>query len=185
MGILHKKIVGLASGLALVGFSGASYAGPITTDSWVGFCFGNSGSAASAGCQNEAAQSSGNDFTFSLASISELKVTDAFLYGDTFKVYDFGSLLFTTNTVPTFGSGASNPDAAWADASFSHGSYVLGTGNHSISVFADTSPHGSGGAYLGVFTSAVPEPETYAMLLAGLGMMGAVARRRQQKKNAA
>jgi hypothetical protein len=29
--------------------------------------------------------------------------------------------------------------------------------------------------------AAVPEPETYAMLLAGLGLMGTVARRRQQK----
>jgi hypothetical protein len=29
--------------------------------------------------------------------------------------------------------------------------------------------------------TAVPEPETYAMLLAGLGLMGVVARRRQQK----
>lgn len=29
------------------------------------------------------------------------------------------------------------------------------------------------------FTTAVPEPETYAMLLAGLGLMGAVARRRK------
>ena len=30
-------------------------------------------------------------------------------------------------------------------------------------------------------TAAVPEPETYAMLMAGLGLMGFVARRRQQK----
>jgi hypothetical protein len=30
-------------------------------------------------------------------------------------------------------------------------------------------------------TTVVPEPETYAMLLAGLGLMGFVARRRQQK----
>ena len=33
-----------------------------------------------------------------------------------------------------------------------------------------------------VSISAVPEPETYAMLLAGLGVMGAVARRRKAKQ---
>ena len=33
----------------------------------------------------------------------------------------------------------------------------------------------------GLNVAAVPEPETYAMLLAGLGLMGAVARRRKQK----
>ncbi len=32
------------------------------------------------------------------------------------------------------------------------------------------------------FTSAVPEPQTYAMLLAGLGLMGAVAMRRRKPK---
>jgi hypothetical protein len=31
------------------------------------------------------------------------------------------------------------------------------------------------------FTTAVPEPETYAMMLAGLGLMGLVARRRRSK----
>lgn len=33
----------------------------------------------------------------------------------------------------------------------------------------------------GSIVSPVPEPETYAMLLAGLGLMGGVARRRKQK----
>lgn len=32
-----------------------------------------------------------------------------------------------------------------------------------------------------LYISPVPEPETYAMLLAGLGLMGFVARRRRAK----
>lgn len=35
------------------------------------------------------------------------------------------------------------------------------------------------------FAAAVPEPETYAMLLAGLGLMGTIARRRKDNKNSA
>jgi len=49
----------------------------------------------------------------------------------------------------------------------------------------DLNPHGSGwGPWYTVTVtgvSAVPEPETWAMLLAGLGMVGAVARRRRQQ----
>jgi hypothetical protein len=33
-------------------------------------------------------------------------------------------------------------------------------------------------------TAAIPEPETYAMLLAGLGLLGFAARRRKQKEAA-
>ena len=36
-------------------------------------------------------------------------------------------------------------------------------------------------AFSATLTSAVPEPETYAMLLAGLGLVGALARRRQKR----
>jgi len=32
------------------------------------------------------------------------------------------------------------------------------------------------------FATAVPEPETYAMLLAGLGMIGTIIRRRTAKQ---
>ncbi|MBK9348103.1 MAG: FxDxF family PEP-CTERM protein [Burkholderiales bacterium] len=39
-----------------------------------------------------------------------------------------------------------------------------------------------GGSLDNVSVTAVPEPETYAMLLAGLGVMGAVARRRKAQQ---
>lgn len=38
-----------------------------------------------------------------------------------------------------------------------------------------------GGAYGVALVSGVPEPETYAMMLGGLGLMGFVARRRQKR----
>nr|WP_315396136.1 FxDxF family PEP-CTERM protein [uncultured Duganella sp.] len=44
-----------------------------------------------------------------------------------------------------------------------------------------------GGAYgsdLTIAVSAVPEPETYGMMVAGLGLLGFVARRKQAKKQA-
>lgn len=43
-------------------------------------------------------------------------------------------------------------------------------------------PSGHTGKPSGGVTSPVPEPETYAMLMAGLGVMGAVARRRKAKR---
>jgi hypothetical protein len=36
--------------------------------------------------------------------------------------------------------------------------------------------------YVGLTVSAVPEPESYAMMLAGLGLMGTIARRRSKAK---
>lgn len=39
--------------------------------------------------------------------------------------------------------------------------------------------HGNGNGHPPV-TSAVPEPETYAMMLVGLGLMGAIVRRRKK-----
>lgn len=55
-------------------------------------------------------------------------------------------------------------------------------GNYYLSIFGIT--NGSqGGIYNGAISvTAVPEPESYAMLLAGLGVMGAIAVRRKSKK---
>lgn len=50
-----------------------------------------------------------------------------------------------------------------------------------LTLMGNTNALGAG--YQGTITvTAVPEPETYALLLAGLGLMGTIARRRNNKK---
>ncbi len=51
--------------------------------------------------------------------------------------------------------------------------------NHAT--FQDLTPTGIRVEFLGSSVTAVPEPESYAMMLAGLGLMGAIARRRKAK----
>ncbi|MBK9444109.1 MAG: PEPxxWA-CTERM sorting domain-containing protein [Comamonadaceae bacterium] len=54
---------------------------------------------------------------------------------------------------------------------------------HINSLHLDSFANPTGGAFLNSSTtsalSLVPEPETYAMLLAGLGLIGTIARRRR------
>ncbi len=77
-----------------------------------------------------------------------------------------GSTLFGT------GGAAHN----WTQHSFT----VTGTGSDVLRFVAVGTNDSYGGSLdLVSMTAAVPEPETYAMMLAGLGMMGAVARRRR------
>jgi opacity protein-like surface antigen len=53
-------------------------------------------------------------------------------------------------------------------------------GTHRLTFAAAGASDGAGGSLDNVSVTAVPEPETYALMLAGLGLMGAVARRRRQ-----
>ncbi|MDN5751822.1 MAG: FxDxF family PEP-CTERM protein [Nitrosospira sp.] len=67
------------------------------------------------------------------------------------------------------------------DASFSlaYGESLQGPAYLSVAGIANGD---LGGLYNGAIAAAVPEPETYAMLLAGLGLMGAVVRRRSLRE---
>ena len=85
--------------------------------------------------------------------------------------------------VNTLGYGTTD---GWGDATY-HFSFTV---NHSDAKFQTTfwgagqqgtDDEGWGIDNVKVSVTAVPEPETYALFLAGLGVMGAVARRRKAK----
>lgn len=60
---------------------------------------------------------------------------------------------------------------------------IVNAGEYIVSVFGSTNGQW-GGYYNGTISvTAVPEPETYAMLLAGLGVVGFAARRRNKVGN--
>lgn len=127
-------------------------------------------------------------FTFTLANAAYLRVVDAGFAGDSFDFVLNGSN-YSSSAVPQTeynnnpANAGTNFDAAWADsANFSSRQVLLSAGTYTLtgmlnqSMTLDGSPlNATVGA---VQIAAVPEADTYAMLLAGLGLMGLLARRR-------
>jgi hypothetical protein len=82
-------------------------------------------------------------------------VTDAFCRGDRFTISDGGTTLGTTTAVPVdpaCGNQIEDPAVAFTDPTYSHGTFALSTGSHSVGIVASTSPFGGGGAFYSVDT---------------------------------
>ena len=80
--------------------------------------------------------------------------------------------------------GTSSSLSAWSSFAASSGfNSGVNTLEFVVTNFASSSgnPTGLRVEFLSSTVAAVPEPETYALLLAGLGLMGTIARRRKQK----
>jgi hypothetical protein len=89
-------------------------------------------------------------------------------------------------------SGAAGASFAWVDSSpavlpsdyFTTGSGVtyLGTKTKTTTTAWTTSPNGNLGFRLGGTPTAVPEPSTYVMISAAMGVLGVIARRNKSAK---
>lgn len=75
-------------------------------------------------------------------------MTDAFLKGDRFEIFDGGVSIGMTSAVPTNTADCgSDPAVCVSDPTVSHGAFNLGPGSHSITIKAQNSPFGAGAAY--------------------------------------
>jgi hypothetical protein len=94
----------------------------------------------------------------------------------------FGAAGSTVNLGALIGSFSAAPSTPsdWFLIGYSK-TVTLASAGHIYASVNDTFHQNNTGAFSASVT-AVPEPESYAMLLAGLGLMGAIARRRNNKK---
>ena len=155
----------------LVVLGSAAQATPLVVDSggWAEFTWDSSGW-------------SNPEYTYDTSSWTCLKVTDGWLSGDQFEVYDFGSLIGATSIPTTTGDQIYNDwDAAFADSRWSSGEFVLAPGSHSITLLAVSNPYDGGMGALRADTCAaptVPAPAGILLGTLGTGLVGWLRRRR-------
>jgi hypothetical protein len=117
-----------------------------------------------------------------------LLVTDSGYAGNVFSVTADGLSLGNTSAATNDANsvnGVFDYAAAFADPTFSHGTYGFGQGTYIITgALFSSAVDASGVAFnstiggVNFTVTAVPEASTLAMLMAGLGLVGLLARRR-------
>jgi hypothetical protein len=118
------------------------------------------------------------DNTFTTATGTDAKFTDLFVWGDEYEIYVNGIALFTALAPGNGAPFEANPDVAFASNQFAKGIVALNAGDV-LSFKAITLPDGYEDGTIAVSAaSAVPEPASWAMMIAGFGLVGATLRRR-------
>jgi hypothetical protein len=117
---------------------------------------------------------------FSLTGMAEFRITDAFLRGDSFAVYDGGVLKLTTPSVDEGVSCGSDPANCFGLADVSWGIFTLGSGSHSLTIKTAVSPYTGGGAAFFRIDRIISTPEPLTLILLGFGLSGLGAIRRSR-----
>lgn len=167
----------LLAGVCALTLGSAVQAATLSVDGgWSGFTFGSAGSSWS------------QSYSFTLSQKAYVLVTDAFYPGDILSVtFAAGPFSFTayTSSVDTLGANIGDDyTAAWLSEDFSSFSLELGPGSYTVSGKAYVSPYGGGGAAISLVSAlpltVVPLPASGLLLLGGLGLAGAAARRKRK-----
>jgi hypothetical protein len=177
----------------LLAISPPAFAGAINFGEWLQFSFTNAGTPA-AGCDPAdpaggfCIPSSGTPtteldappWTFSApAQGVVVLLTDHFLSGDRFELFDFGTSLGLTSAFAPGVDCGDDPAVCINTAGMSTGRFRLAAGNHSLTIVPTASLGGGTASFL---VNPVPEPATTALM--GIGILGVSAlwmRRRRQE----
>jgi hypothetical protein len=186
---MRSIIKGLLAAVALTALAGAPAKAAVNVPlidgaGWSEFFFG------APGFSPEFQDLSGNtlNYTFTIApgTTDVLRVTDGFVDTEQFAVAVFDPAT-GLDVQPTSAPGDTGADVlnCWSCAFFdpehrwSTGEYILGAGSYIVSGAAIVSPFGAGAGAIEL--GAVPEPATWAMMLAGFGGLGVMMRRARRK----
>lgn len=143
---LTKLLVAIAASVGLVMALGVGTAQAATaTDVGVGTPHPDTNVSVDAGWQEFITNGIGigstkGPWNFTSTSVVKITVTDAFCHGDAFSVYDNGTLLGDTSDVAPdvvcsfrlFFPASARADAAILDPGFSHGTFYVAPGEHSL-----------------------------------------------------
>jgi hypothetical protein len=184
------KLASYRFGLLLTLFVVPTFASTVFTDgTWYNFYTLTHNSFATNGSSSTTpfySQPGDPPWTFTATGVGAiLTVVDGGHQGDTFSVYDFGSLIGNTSDTPADPNHTCDidPNACLADPLMSRGIFNLAAGDHSITIHTLAYPFDPPST-LEWFkvdpapASTVPEPASMLMLASGLLAVAAWRRRR-------